>query len=277
MSTVHDDHIIDVTEATFLTDVIERSKQQPVMVDFWAPWCGPCRMLSPTLERIAKEANGAFTLAKINSDENQRLAVQYGVQGIPAVKLFRDGKVIGEFVGALPEPKVREFIRKYAPNPSDLILTAAQDLARAKKWAEAEVAYRQALAVDPNSAQIALELSQALLHLGKGVEAAALLEAVPSDARETVAAHQLLPLAYWMGVTTADGAQEIDRMYVEARLLACQGEYDRAMEGLIAVLRRDRFYRNGEAKHVMLGMFELLGADDPAVRGYQRQLASVLF
>ena len=277
MSIVHDDYIIDVTEATFLTDVIERSKQRPVIVDFWAPWCGPCRMLSPTLERITTEANGAFTLAKINSDENQRLAMQYGVQGIPAVKLFRDGKVIGEFVGALPEPRVREFIRKYAPNQSDLILTAAQDLAREKKWAEAEAAYRHALAVDPNSAQIALELSKALLRLGKGAEAATLLEAIPSDARDAVAAHKLLPVAYWISVTTADGTQEIDRMYAEARQLACQGKYDGAMDGLIGVLRRNRFYRNGEAKQIMLGAFELLGADDPAVRDYQRQLASVLF
>src|SRR5512135_1077243 len=154
MTMTPDDFIIDVTDTTFLNDVIERSRRQPVIVDFWAPWCGPCRMLSPTLERLTKEANGAFALAKVNSDENQRLAAQYGVQGIPAVKMFRDGKVAGEFVGALPESKVREFIRKYAPNQSDLILTAARDLAQAHRWTEAEIAYRHALAVDPNNAQI---------------------------------------------------------------------------------------------------------------------------
>src|SRR5512136_2507697 len=154
MTETHDNTIIDVMETTFLTDVIERSRQQPVIVDFWAPWCGPCRMLSPTLERLAKEANGGYTLAKINTDENQRLAAQYGVQGIPAVKMFRDGKVVGEFVGALPEPKVREFIKKHAPNQSDLILTAAEDLARAHRWAEAETAYRHALMIDPDDAQI---------------------------------------------------------------------------------------------------------------------------
>src|SRR5512139_4270869 len=154
-----DDYIVDVDETTFLPDVIDRSRRQPVIVDFWAPWCGPCRMLSPTLERITIEANGAFALAKLNTDENQGLAAQYGVQGIPAVKMFRDGKVVGEFVGALPESQVREFIKKYAPDQSDLILTAAQDLARAQRWAEAETAYRHALAGDPNNAQIALELS----------------------------------------------------------------------------------------------------------------------
>ena len=272
-----DDTSIDVDETTFTSNVIERSRRQPVIVDFWAPWCGPCRMLSPTLERIAQEANGAFTLAKINTDENQRLAAQYDVQGIHAVKMFRDGKVVGEFVGALPEPKVREFIKKYAPNQSDLILTAAQDLARAQRWAEAEVAYRHALAIDSNNAQIALELSKVLLRLGKSTEAIALLEAIPPDAREVDAARKLLPVAQWMCTEPADRAQEIDRMSADAGQLAGQGKYAEELDGLLGVLRRNRSYRDGTAKQIVLGMFELLGTDDPLVRDYQRQLANVLF
>jgi putative thioredoxin len=282
MTVMGDNTIIDATETTFLTEVIERSRQQPVIVDFWAPWCGPCRMLSPTLERLTKEANGAFTLAKINTDENQRLAAQYGVQGIPAVKMFRDGQVVGEFVGALPEPKVREFIKKYAPGPSDLILTAAQDLARAQRWAEAETAYRQARAIDPNNTQILFELSKALLHVGQGTEAVSLLEALPSGAREAEAAHKLLPAARWMGAPPSGaeesgGTEEVDQMYATAAQLACQGQYPEAMDNLLGVLRRNRSYRNGAAKQVMLGIFELLGAADPNAREYQRQLANVLF
>ncbi len=272
-----DDYIIEVTETTFLPEVLERSRRQPVIVDFWAPWCGPCRTLSPTLERLTKEAQGAFALAKINTDENQRLAAQYGVQGIPAVKLFRDGKVVGEFVGALPEPRVREFIKKYAPNQSDLILTAAQDLTRAHKWAEAETAYRHALAIDPSNAQIALELGKVLLRLGRGVDAVALLEVIPSAAREADTAQKLLPAARWMCPASAAEAQGIDQVYAEAGKLACEGKYAEAMDSLIGVLRRNRAYRNGEAKQVMLGLFELLGTDDPTVREHQRQLASVLF
>jgi putative thioredoxin len=277
MNMTPDDTIMDVTETTFLPDVIERSRRQPVIVDFWAPWCGPCRMLSPTLERLTKEAKGVFALAKINADENQRLAAQYGVQGIPAVKMFRDGKVVGEFVGALPEPQVREFIKKYAPTQSDLLLTAAQDLARAQRWAEAESAYRHALTIDPNSAQIALELGKVLLRLGRGAAASAGLEAIPSAAREAEAAQKLLPVAHWLCDAPAAGEQDIDRMYAEAGQLACAGRYAEAMDSLLGVLRRNRAYRNGEAKHVMLGLFELLGTEDPIVREHQRQLASVLF
>jgi len=157
------------------------------------------------------------------------------------------------------------------------MLTAAQDLARAHRWAEAETAYRHALAVDPNNAQIAFELSRVLLRLGMGAEAAALLETIPSEAREAEAAHQLLPVARWMCPAPAVGAQEIDRMYAEAGQLACEGRYAEAMDSLIGVLRGNRAYRNGEAKQVMLGLFELLGADDPIVREHQRQLANVLF
>jgi len=277
MNMISNDHIIDVTETTFLQDVIERSRQQPVIVDFWAPWCGPCRMLSPTLERIAKEANGSFTLARINTDESQHLAMQYGVQGIPAVKMFRDGKVVGEFVGALPEPKVREFIKQYAPNQSDLILTAAQDLARMQKWNEAEAAYQHALSIDPRNAMIALELSKVQLRLGKGTEASALLEAIPSEAHEADMAQKLLPVARWMCNTPVDRAQEIDRMYAEAGQLACQGRDAEALDGLLSVLRRNRSYHDGAAKQIMLGLFELLGTEDSLVREYQRQLANVLF
>ncbi|MBI5564918.1 MAG: thioredoxin [Chloroflexi bacterium] len=268
-------NILDVNEANFIPDVIERSRRQPVIVDFWAPWCGPCRMLSPILERVTTEANGAFVLAKINSDNNQRLAQQYGVQGIPAVKVFRDGKVVGEFVGAQPEPKVREFLKKYAPAKSDLALTAAQALVSEGRLSEAETALHNIMSAKPDHNEAAMTLGKVLLRLGRGAEAITTFETIPSSAKESAVAERLLPLAQLLNQTEAvnDGS---DAQYQAAADLTKQGRYVEAMDALLAILRKNRTSRNGAAKQSLLAMFELLG-DDPLVKDYRRQLANVLF
>lgn len=268
-------NIIDVNEATFAQDVLDRSKQQPVIVDFWAPWCGPCRMLSPVLEKITTEANGAFVLAKINSDNNQRLAQQYGVQGIPAVKVFRDGKVVGEFVGAQPEPRVREFLKKYAPAKADLAFTAAQALIGEGRLPEAEAALHTILNAQPDHTEAALALGKVLLRLGRGPEASDVLAAIPSSAKEAAEAEKLGVLARFMAQPN-DATEDLDAQYQTAADLLRQQLYEAALDGLLNVLRKNRTYRNGEAKQVMLSIFDWLG-DDPLVKNYRRQLANVLF
>ena len=270
-----DNTIIEVNESTFVTDVIERSKRQPVIVDFWAPWCGPCRMLSPILEKVTKEANGAFVLAKINSDNNQRLAAQYGVQGIPAVKMFRDGKVVGEFVGALPEPRVREFIKQHAPAGGDLALTAAQSLFDEGRLPEAEVTVRNVLAQQPDHVEANLMLAKMLLGTGRGVEASEALSRIPTDTKEAVIAEKLQPLARLMAVpaTTSDG---LDGLFATAADLARQGRYQEVMDTLLNILRKNKTYRDGEAKNVLLACFELL-RPGTLVNEYRRKLANVLF
>src|SRR5690554_5700182 len=135
-------YIIDVSEGNFEYEVLAYSQETPVVVDFWAEWCVPCRMLGPLLEKLAFEAGGDFRLARVNVDENPNLARQYGVRGIPAVKAFRDGKVVAEFTGVIPEPRVREFIRQLVPSVVDLVLAKGNSLLAQGQWSQAEEAFR---------------------------------------------------------------------------------------------------------------------------------------
>jgi putative thioredoxin len=274
-------HIIDVNEATFEAEVIGRSRRTPVVVDFWAPWCGPCRTLGPTLEKLAKEANGAWTLAKVNTDENQGLAMRFGIQGIPAVKAFRDGKVAAEFVGALPEPQVRQFIAKLgaAPAAGNQAADEAGQLLRERRWAEAEAALRRPR-VGGNPAAVALGLAKALLAQGKAREAEPVLDGI-KDGPEFAAAEKLRPLARYLiasgSVEDVAGADTPAAHFFRAARVLKEGSVIAALEEMLAVLRKDKRYRDGEARLVSLGLLELLDDADPQKREYLNKLASVLF
>lgn len=272
------EHILDVDETTFEQDVVMRSHQAPVVVDYWAPWCGPCRILGPILERLAIEGGGSFTLAKVNVDENPNLALRYGVRGIPAVKAFRNGEVSSEFVGAQPEPMVRRFVEQLAPGPGEEAVEEAMSLLGTRHYPEAEAAFRQVLAEDDSNASAALGLVQSLLMQGGGREALEILQDFPSGV-EWATAERLLPLATLM--VEAEEAIETDdpleaRLYRAAHLFG-RGNLPAAMDGLLDILREDKKYRQGLPKDVMLAMFTLLGDEDPLTRRYRDELASVLF
>jgi len=272
-------NVVDVSESTFEREVIQASRQKPVVVDFWAPWCGPCRMLGPVLEKLAKEANGAWTLVKVNTDENQGLAMRYGIQGIPAVKAFHNGEVAAEFVGALPEPQVRQFIQKLGPGQAESATDAAAGLLAAHRWAEAEAGYRRAMSDDQNASAV-LGLAKALIAQGKGSEATLVLDAVSGDAA-AVAADRLRSAAYWL-IASCGNVDEVDptstdRLFLLASEVGAKGDIQGALEGLIVVLRRDKRYRDGEAQKIMLAYFDILGDSDPLAREYRNKLASVLF
>jgi putative thioredoxin len=274
------EHIIDVNEATFENEVIMRSHQVPVVVDFWAPWCGPCHVLSPILERAAIEAGGAFRLAKINVDENQNLAIRYGVQGIPAVKAFKNGKVEAEFVGAQPEPVVRRFLDRLVPDEAQQAVESGRSLLVARKWSEAEVAFREVLLKDEANAAAALGLVQSLLMQGKGGEALAMLQDFPPGT-EWATAERLKPLAELLASVEDNGPYPEEdpieaELYQAGRLIA-RGNLPAAMDGLLDVLRADKQYRSGMPKDVLLALFALLGDNDPLTRQYREELASILF
>ncbi len=272
-------HVIEVSEANFQAEVIDRSRQTPVVVDFWAPWCGPCRMLGPVLEKLAAEYNGGFVLAKINTDEDQRLAMQFGIQGIPAVKAFRDGKVVAEFVGAQPESQVRQFIQRLRP-----ARTAAEQgpdaaaLLAAGRYAEAEAAYLKLGTGAPAAQAARLGLAKALLGQGKGRQAEPLLAGL-SDGPEAAVAQTLLPLVRLLAFVPSEtnGGGEIAALYQQAALALAGSDLRGAMDALLNVLRRDKRYRDGEARQAMLALFTLLGDEHPLAREYRARLASVLF
>jgi putative thioredoxin len=273
-------HVIDVDEKTFQREVIDRSAVAPVVVDFWAPWCGPCRTLGPILEKLAREGNGAFRLAKVNVDQNQGLAMRFDVQGIPAVKAFRDGKVAAEFVGAQPEPMVRKFIGRLTPTPADQMGEQANDLLANHRWADAEAAYRRALKADPGQAAPGLGLAKALLAQGKGQEAETLL-ANMTGAAEAATAEKLRPLAGLLAAPRENGqettATVVDGLFDAAVRLLRRGELEAGMHALLEVIRRDKRFRQDAPRKALLALFEILGDNDPLTRAYRARLATVLF
>jgi len=257
------DYIVEVTEADFEHQVLAYSQHVPVLVDFWAEWCIPCKTLGPVLVKLAEQYQGAFRLAKVNVDSNQRLALRYNVSSIPAVKAFRNGRVVAEFVGAQPE----------------LILEKAESMLKLEQWKSAESAFREVLAKSPGNSRALLGLAKSLLLLGRSDEAQQILGEFPTS-REFGPAQTLLPLATAMErELQADGWSDnpLDALYNRAIRLITRGNLPAAMDGLLDVLREDKRYRQEEARRVMLGIFELLGADHPLTREYRQELASVLF
>ncbi len=273
--------MLDVNEANFEQEVLLRSHEVPVVVDFWAEWCGPCKVLGPILERLAIEAGGRFLLAKVNVDQNPGLAIRFGVQGIPAVKAFRLGKVEAEFVGAQPEPVVRRFIQRLVPSPAEQAVQAANSLLVTHHWKDAEEAFREALAEDESNAAAALGLVKSLLMQGRGGEALALLEDFPPGS-EWAIAEQLRPLADLLDAVEKNGPgyDEQDPLAAElyqAGRLIVRGNLPAAMDGLLDILRQDKRYRDGLPRKILLAVFSILGDEDTLTRQYREELASVLF
>jgi putative thioredoxin len=273
------DFIINVSEADFEYEVLAYSQQAPVVVDFWAEWCAPCRTLGPLLERLAQEGQGSFRLAKVNVDDNPNLALRYGVHGIPAVKAFRDGKMVAEFSGVQPEPRLREFLRALAPSKSDLALEKGHSLLAMRQSLQAETAFRAVIKEFPENPVAQLGLAKSLLLQGESQESSQILSRFPAS-REYTTAQTLLPLSLALSDLDQKHLKDddpLDPAFNQALRLVKRGNIEAAMDGLLDILRENKHYADGRARLTLVALLELLGENNPVTRQYRAELASVLF
>jgi putative thioredoxin len=282
-------HSQDVSIADFNEAVIEASKSVPVLVDFWAEWCGPCRALKPVLEKLAIEYQGKFRLAKVNSDENQELAQRYGVRGIPNVKAFVDGELVDEFSGALPESQVREFLQRVIPSPAEKArLGALAQYAANGDAKQALTMLAAASLLDPQNENVRIDSASLLIALNEHDEAWRLLESLSplTQMDERVTALQAR-LALTRGESSDASADELEKRIAAnasdsdarlrlARWHIAREDYAPALDQLLEIVRCDRKYKDDGARKTMLQLFTVLGSDHPLVGEYRRKLAGAL-
>lgn len=276
----------DTTTATFAEDVIQTSHSVPVVVDFWAPWCGPCRVLKPILEKLATEFAGQFLLAKINTDEHPDVSVQYAVRGIPNVKAFVDGQVVSEFTGALPEAEVRQFIESVLPSPSERARRVAErELAEGAVDA-AEARLREALELDERNDAARIDLAELLVGREAFEEAAGLLDELLPIHRDARVEQLEARIAVWRKAQELPEAAELAAhldaapddpaaRLAYAQRLVVDGQYSEALAEFLAIVERDRGEFREQARQGMLEVFNV-ASDAALIADYRRRLASAL-
>ncbi len=275
-------HVKDVDQAGFSVDVEERSRQVPVVVDFWAEWCTPCKVLGPALERAVEDQEGAVELAKVDVDANQQLAMRFGVQGIPTVVAFRNGEPVSRFTGALPEQAVRQWVEQLLPSDVDRAVDLARQMALDGDTAEAEAVLRTALQTEPSHIEAGTALASILIADSRPEEA----EDVLARLSPTPEVTQLAAVARLQAGGTEDIESLVDKarepgageeVRLEAgRGLAAVGRTADALELLLSVVE-EKGETAEEARQSMLDLFNVLGGDHPLTADYRKRLAAALF
>jgi len=281
-------HVFDATAATFEDEVIRASMTVPVLVDFWATWCGPCKTLGPLLEKLAGEYNGAFVLAKVDVDKEQELGAAFQIRSVPTVMLVKDGQLVDGFPGALPEGQLREFLTHHGITPAEAVAEDVAEVAAAPVDPHAEVMrLRKAIESEPDKAELKLDLALALLQTGAATESEQLLDALPANLAtddRTVRARARLGFAALLKdappAEVLDAAIASDPGDLRARHLLgvrrlVSGDAEGGLQQFIEILHRDRAYGDGLAKKSLIDAFRVV-EDEDLVGRYRRRMSSLL-
>ena len=281
-------YIIDINADNFTTEVIEASQHQLVILDFWASWCGPCKALMPVVSKLAEEFAGAFRLAKVDIDQNQKLAAQFGVRSVPTVKFIKHGKVVDEFAGALPEGEVRKYLAKHIVRQSDKLLDAAIARYEAGEKLEAITDLQEISKADPNNPRLPLVYADMMIRQGEYERANEVLQSLSQEVRQSdqvvamlakiefAAAAANLPAEDELQARLAQNPKDSQTRYQLANLYILRNDYTQALEQLLELVKTDRKFEDDIGRKTMLKIFDMLG-DSELTQTYRRRMMATLY
>jgi putative thioredoxin len=281
-------HASEVTSETFHGTVVKRSHAVPVLVDYWAQWCGPCQMQLPVLGKLLEEYAGKFELAKVNADQERELAGHFGIKSLPTMKLFYQGQLVDEKIGAVPESEVRAMLDKHIQSDSDKFMQAAINAYQQGHAEQALELLNHALANDPDNAELKVAIAQILYAQGDTESTVKLLDSLDEEGAKLDGAISLraqmklaeqlaeLPSLDEIEARLEKDPGDLEALLFKSRHLTAQEDYENAMECLLEIMRRDRGYDDDAGRKGLLELFDMLGGEHPAVQQYRRKLFTLL-